>query len=98
MLRRKGIITKTTFLFLLLPFLVLEPFISKVIIYSIPLFILLAFIAEMKNSSTAGGKMNAYILITSLYLLGILSEGTVMTSILVLGLVFSFYSCSIDTI
>ncbi|MGD7045173.1 hypothetical protein [Jeotgalibacillus proteolyticus] len=82
--------------FFLLPLLIIEPFFSKIILYSLPLFILLAFISQVESKSEFA-KYNAYILITSLYLIGVWCDESLVRSILVTGLIFSLYILSLDT-
>ncbi|MDG5473378.1 hypothetical protein P6709_16700 [Jeotgalibacillus sp. ET6] len=80
----------------LLPLLIIEPFFSKIILYALPLFILLAFISQIESKKVLT-RYNAYILITSLYLIGIWCDETLVRSILLTGLIFSLYILSLDT-
>ncbi|TDL35422.1 hypothetical protein E2R51_06845 [Jeotgalibacillus sp. S-D1] len=76
---------------LLIPFLIAEPLLAKAVIYTLPLLGLLAFIFEIKHHHSAEHKYNTYILITSLYLIGMMSESDLTRSAMIAGLVFSLY-------
>ncbi|MEW9501693.1 hypothetical protein [Jeotgalibacillus marinus] len=82
---------------LLIPLLMLEPFFTKMVIFLIPLFVLLAFTADMMNVRSQSKKINAYLLITSLYLIGVMSEGSFIRTMVVTGLVMSIYALSVET-
>ena len=81
----------------LVPFLLVEPFFSKVVLYTLPLFVLLTFTAEVGKGRSRSRQVNVYILITSLYLVGVSSGGSFIRAVIAAGLVMVIFMISVDT-
>ncbi|KIL46790.1 hypothetical protein [Jeotgalibacillus soli] len=86
---KKGLIV-----FLLIPFMVAEPFIAQGILFALPLLFLLGLTYELLHMRAQSIKERAYLLILVLFLLGVVAENSTIRSIVALGLVFSVFSYS----
>lgn len=85
------IVFRTLLAIFLIPLLVVEPLLAKAVIYTLPLLGLLAFTVEIKNHHSAEHKYKTYLLIASLYFIGVMSDSDLMRSALIAGLIFSIY-------
>lgn len=94
---RSKLIVRVFLTLLLIPILIFEPFVAMVTVYTLPLFVMLAFTASVENERPHTSKYNRYILITSLYLIGITFDEPFIRSVVVLGLVFSLYTALFET-